>query len=360
MLEIQKFLRNVGTPEDLLTKYAIKHSRNKEFPNLVLFKYDQIDSPMSESICQEARGIILDETEHWNVVCWSFKKFFNLFEGNAAKIDLKTAKCLEKLDGSLIQMYWYGDKWNVATLGVADASGPVSNLLGDISFAELFWNTWKDLKYPIPHEKHICFAFELMTPFNRIICKYSNSRIALIGARDLISMEEQDPNHFVSKYGYEAPISYSMFSLEGVVEMAKKLDPLQNEGFVVIDGNYNRVKIKNPVYVSLAHLKEGMSQKRLVEIIRTNESEEFLSYFPEFKEEYKEIKEKYLSLVEMLEKEYSSYKDIHGQKEFALSVKDLPYSGVLFSLRGKKYNTVKEALAKMNIQKLMQLLGMKE
>ena len=99
MLKIQEFLINGGTIEQLTEQYGIKCGRSKEYPNLALFKYDQIESPMSEAIVQEARGIVLDENDNWRVVGRGFSKFFNHLEGNAAQIDWSTAKVQEKVDG---------------------------------------------------------------------------------------------------------------------------------------------------------------------------------------------------------------------------------------------------------------------
>lgn len=61
---------------------------------------------MKEPIVQECRGLILDEAEGWRVVCMPYKKFFNFGEDCCADIDWSTAKVQEKLDGSLISLYW--------------------------------------------------------------------------------------------------------------------------------------------------------------------------------------------------------------------------------------------------------------
>ena len=75
--EHQKYLRGGGKPEDLTAKYAIKVNRHPTFPNLTLFKYDQIDSPMGEPIVQESRGIILNEADNWNVSLYFKRRYFN-------------------------------------------------------------------------------------------------------------------------------------------------------------------------------------------------------------------------------------------------------------------------------------------
>jgi hypothetical protein len=66
------------------------------------------------------------------------------------------------------------------------------------------------------------------------------------------------------------------------------------EGFIVRDVNWNRLKIKSPQYVALSHLslkdKKGINGKYMLSIIRTNEGDEFLSYFPEHSTLYKLLK----------------------------------------------------------------------
>jgi len=59
---------------------------------------------------------------------------------------------------------------------------------------------------------------------------------------------------------------------------------------VVVDKYFNRVKVKSPLYVALNHLSQGVTTHgNIVEIIRKNEQDEFLSYFPEFHEVFKKI-----------------------------------------------------------------------
>lgn len=358
-LEIQKFLRAGNAPETLTEKYGIKIATHGRYPNLKLFKYSQIESPMGEPIVQEARGLILDAADNWKVICWSYRKFFNHGEGHAAKVDMSTAKVMDKLDGSLMQLYYYGGVWNVSSSGMPDAAGQVNTLLGETSFAELFWQTWKALGYKLPQDTSRCYAYEMMTQYNRIICVYGEPRIALHGVRDLDTLQELEPEPIAALHGWECVKSLRMNSLDDVIEMANRLDPMAEEGYVVVDANFNRIKLKNPQYVALSHIKEGMSLRRMVEIVRTNESEEFLAYFPEFEKLYREVREKYNALVVEIEAVYEEHKDIAVQKDFALAIKDKPYSGVLFGLRGKKCDNVRQALQETQPDKLAEMLGLR-
>src|SRR4051812_39544178 len=84
---LQAYLRAGGTPEELHAKYAIKCKKHGKYPNLLLFKYDQLESPFAEPLVRECRGIILDSEDNWRIVCRPFSKFFNAQESLAAPID---------------------------------------------------------------------------------------------------------------------------------------------------------------------------------------------------------------------------------------------------------------------------------
>ena len=58
-----------------------------------------------------------------------------------------------------------------------------------------------------------------------------------------------------------------------------------------------RIKIKSPQYVAIAHLRSGFSSRRMLEIVATNEGEEFLNYYPEWTDLYHHIRAKYDALA---------------------------------------------------------------
>lgn len=96
MLDIQKYLKKYGLNKTILD-FNLK---TKEYNHKILLKYDQLSSPklMSLPEMQDCRGIIL-EKDTWKLMSLAFRKFFNVDESNAAKIDWNTAEILEKIDG---------------------------------------------------------------------------------------------------------------------------------------------------------------------------------------------------------------------------------------------------------------------
>lgn len=76
--------------------------------------------------------------------------------------------------------------------------------------------------------------------------------------------------------------------------------PWSEEGYVVVDANFNRIKIKNPAYVAVHHLKGKTAEHNIITIVKSNEIEEFASTFPERKDELFRLKENYDLLIEKL------------------------------------------------------------
>ncbi len=348
--------------ESLETTYKIKSRRHQDYPNLVLLKYDMIESPMDERIVQECRGIILDEKDNWKVISRPYDKFFNIEEVRAAKIDWSTAKVWEKLDGSLFTMYWYDNQWMVASSGMPDALGNVANHPKMFTFHDLFWNTFANLyKLPDPSDKDKCFMFELMTPFNRVVVKHDRYRCVLHGARYIDGdMEEMLPQMHAEKYGWECVKSFPLQTVQDVQAAAAALNPLETEGFIVSDMNFNRVKVKSPAYVALHHMISGMSKRKLLEVMRLGEMPEVLSYYPEWAPTWELIDKKMSALVKEAEEYYSSIATIEKQKDFAARAKEFRHSGALFAIRSGKVKSIQEYFATMNLNTLENLLGLEE
>ena len=93
----------------------------------------------SDPIVQECRSLILEDGT-WNVVSMAFKRFFNPGEGTAAVIDWDTASAHQKMDGSLLQLFYYKDRWRCSTRGRLDGSGGLSDSSEFKTFGDLFWH----------------------------------------------------------------------------------------------------------------------------------------------------------------------------------------------------------------------------
>jgi RNA ligase len=355
-LLIQTYLESHSSAE-LESAYGIRAKPHTRFSNLIMLSYSQISSPMSEPIVQQCRGIILDQADNWRVVSYPFDKFFNYGEPNAAPIDWPSATVFEKLDGSLMTLYWYKGEWHVASSGTPDASGPAHE--SDITFADLFWETSKGLNYTLPENSNCCYMFELMTPRNRVIVQHQVPRLVLIGVRRLDTFEEVEIESIASANNWQCVACLPLSSLADCVSAASKLRGLDGEGFVVRDSEFRRIKVKCPQYVALSHMKDSLSPRAMLEVIRKGESEEFLNYFPEVRPAYEGVKLQFEAMCAQLLAEFNSAKGIESQRDFALAIKHSRCPSALFSVRNGKAKTIHEHFANATQAAVERAIGWK-
>lgn len=363
MCVLQHYLHNGGSLKELTAKYAIAVKQDVEYPNLYLFKYSQIDSPMGESIVQESRGIILDSANDWRIISRPFDKFFNAGEMHAAKIDWTKVIVQEKLDGSLMTLYYYDGNWRVSSSGNSSASGNINN--ANLTFADYFWEAFRKQNLRLPRSTFFCFMFELTGPLNRVVISHNEVKITLLGARSLITQEEILAHEVKYELRTDYPIVeyHSYSSLEEVIESFGGKSPLSHEGCIALSrddtGEIRRLKIKHPGYVAIHHAKDGFNERTFLEIVRTGETSEVVALYPEYLEIINKVRNQYEELVNELEFEYSIYKNIIKQKEFALAVKNSRLSSALFCLRSGKVKSIKVFIQSMNIDNLMEILKLR-
>ena len=293
-LEITEFIQANPDWEEKLAEppYCVKVKRDGCF---VLLKYDQIRSDFTIPLVRECRGIILDESENFCYVCVPFFKFGNLGESYVPDIDFSTARIQEKLDGSLIKLWFCKGKWHVSSNGEIDARNANINsalLTGgrQTNLYVLFYEAWEKTGIMLDDlDVNFTYMFELTSPHNRVIVRYSETTIRHIGTRNINTLLECEMD-----IGIPKPREFPFNTLEACIESAKQLS-YNEEGYVVVDKNYNRVKVKSPLYVTLSHIAQGVTTHgNIVEIIKRNEQSEFLTYFPE----YRDIFDKILNRIE--------------------------------------------------------------
>jgi T4 RnlA family RNA ligase len=351
MLHVQKYLK-YNSLDDLKNNFDIKYIIKDD---LVCLKYG-IKSPKHHPIVIECRGIILSLPDY-NIVCRPFDRFFNLYEGDDyKKFDWNSAIVMEKLDGSLIKVYHYNDKWYCGTSGTVDASGTVG-FENDKTFKELFeegiGGSVQDVFKYVPKEN--TYLFELTSPENRIVKRYNKTDVTLLAIRNTQTGKYELPStvpwadfKFVKQYHLKG-------SFDKVIDFVESMDQF-DEGCILYDYlNEVRIKVKNSAYVALHHLRGNeVTKKSITVLLLKGEMDEFLIYFPEDKDRINPYIDKYVKLLYDIMNAYEKYRDIEIQKDFALKVKDLPYSGILFQLR--KGKTIDKIFNVDNVNMIMKLI----
>ena len=358
MLNLQTFIHNNPNWRELITRppYCIKVS---EKGNLICFKYSQIDSDFSLEIVREARGLILED-KTWNIVCYPFKKFFNYGEAYADEIDWESARIFEKVDGSLIKAYYYNGKWRFGTNSIIDANDaelsapPYKTFMGLFNVAANVCGLDYDRLDP-----HYTYIFELRSPYNKVVVPYEDIRIIHIGTRNNITCEEEEVD-----IGIEKPKQYMLSSLDDCIAMAATFDFTQ-EGFVVVDKNYNRIKIKSEDYVRVHRLANNgsLTLERAIDLIRMNEIDEFLNYFPNYTFYINNIRNRLTAfrndILFNVNMALIGKMECKTRKDFAATAKTFPYPVIWFKVYDSIYFDVDKWIAELSTSKLAQYLEKK-
>jgi hypothetical protein len=345
-LNIQKLLRNDSDALNKIKALGIDYRIHPRFPNLIQFTYDQIESASNKAdlIVCESRGLILDSMQNWHVVSHGLNRFFNYGEVGSAEIDWKSAKIFEKVDGSMLVVYWYAGAWHVSTKGTPDANCNVGEF--DITFEKLFWKSFynqyriigKSIDNLIPGWTYV---FELTSKYNRIVTTQIDNEgfVTLLAIRNQAG-DEVDVNVWAEQFTVVK--QFNINTVDAVIEAAKNLDPLSQEGFVVVDKDFNRVKIKSPGYVMIHHLKDSINPRRLVDLIKIGERDECLVYFPDLELRYNGLQAKMVDTGMKADFWFLQVKNYNNtRKEFALKVQEIvpkPLWGAMFVMITKQVN----------------------
>lgn len=354
-LLIQKFCQENKNWEEILEKepYYIKIKKDNGY---VLFMYTLGLTDFSVPLCKECRGIILDELNNFKPVCVPFYKFFNFGEPYADEIDWDSAEVQEKVDGSLCKL-WYGRDGELvlSTNGTiyADKTECVNIYKNNLSFGDLIREAMPSSVSIPANATHM---FELTSKYNKILVEYeSEPRLTYLGSRKFDTLEEyQDP---CLKKFFKVPKLYKLKNLEEVKQVCAQITDLSEEGFVVVDKNFNRIKVKSPYYVAVAHTVTKVSSfNGVIKLLKNEEVDEILTYLP--KEEIKKVKEvqnNLTSIAKVISMVFYHYNKIEDQKEFALQVKNYPYNSLLFKKRKNPNIKIYNELLGMNDKKLKEL-----
>lgn len=293
MLKIQEFIKAHDNWEELLSNapYNLKISWDDDF---VLFKYSQIDSDFNEEICREARGLILDARDNFKVVRYAFKKFFNLDEGYADPIDWDTAVATEKIDGSIMSVWYARGEWHLSTNGKIDAFKAELAGVGPYkTFGELFESVLP-LSNFASCKHNFCFTFELVSPYNKVVIDYPETKVYILSIRNLNTFKEVDDLDMRDFSNYMAVERPQVYNLNNEADYRKVVEqmPEGHEGIVVRDAAGHRVKIKTLLYFQMHKAKNNgvITLERIVDLIRANDHHEFLSYFPEYTDIFEQVK----------------------------------------------------------------------
>ena len=272
----------------------------KETPDLYLLRYNKNSSNMDNDLVKQCRGIILEKNTN-RVVNYSFNaciSYPDLIESN--NNDFSRIMVEEAIDGIFVNLYYYDDKWNLATSHSFNTI-QIEAIYNSKSIYTLFREASADLDYTVLNKLY-CYSFIINHPDYRIVTKYNKPAIIHIYTTDLTTLKPV--NATINKITKPVQIEFSGYN-DMVIELNRL--PYDAAGFILTDNNYNICKITGNTYSSVKKLRgSGSIHTRLAELTRQpNLVAGFLNFYSEYTAAYENIK----NSIDILKHEiYTAYR----------------------------------------------------
>jgi len=358
-LNVQKYLREGNTLDQLEQEFSINYKLNDD-KKLVVLNYSQTDSSKTCALSSECRGLIL-ECNSWNIVSKAFYRFFNMGETSGdgknnidlnEGFDFTNCDFYEKRDGSLVQIFQYNNEWIIATRGAIDNNNyPINS---SKTFNELIIQGLKNTinnftgDVFVNLDKNFTYIFEICSPENRIVTNYDKTELTLLGARDIYNCEVGGRALYIlsENINIKLPKKFNFNNTKDVIKELNEKYPVDFEGVVCVGrgankyGDFQRVKLKKESYINLHRIVNKLNvDYNILNLIIKNEQDNAISKFPHYKENIKNIENKWNTHIKKIEDFENKFIDYDlNNKDFAISIKDVDtiYKPYLFAKYNKK------------------------
>lgn len=341
------YLRSGKTLDDLANELHIEINRHDTLP-LAILNYSQLDSPKDNEITRECRALCIN-TDEMTLVARSFYRFFNWGEmaHEMPLFNWSKARALEKVDGSLITLY-YWNGWRVNTRGSFANCGMFSTeWQANFHKMPMTWtweqgilralglNSLSELDGYL--DRSLAYACEFCSLWNKVVREYEQPCIYALSA--FRGEEEVGPQ--------DCPLfrkvkEFQLYSADDVTDYVNTQPEATWEGCVVMDDAGRRWKIKNRRYLSLHKMKGAngdalYNPSTLLPYILEGEGGELLAIYPEITDCFHQYKDKVDTAYTELESLWHMVKDEENQKDFAILIEgETKFTGLLFTARKNK------------------------
>lgn len=267
---------------------------------------------------QTQTKIIAKKIINFNSKRISGKNYKKIFRHGKVGFDIETTTHNYVINNhfvhnSLAIVYFdkFTDQWCMATRSVPEADLLMDN--GLYTFRTLFEKAVKETLNMEFSEftKHLSlthtYCFELTTPYNRVVVDYKTCSITLLALRNMNTLSEIDPVTDTISSILPVVQAHTYSTIEELVNWVSSLNPMEHEGVVVRDSNFNRIKVKSAAYVAYHKLNDklGSSERNCMKYILLEKDDDVISFLPP------EIGHNMSKLKEGLNKAIMTYDSVH-------------------------------------------------
>ena len=282
-----------------------------------------------------ARGLVV-ESNTGKIIGRPLKKFFN-FEEHYGPLPGGSYEIREKVDGSLIILFYYNNNWMFATKGSFVSEQSLE--------AKLIWNE----KYSdVELDKDYSYLFEVIYPNNRIVVDYGPRRdLVFLAKINTKTAEERFPYQDAVEYPFSVPEFYGLHSGKENPIALRLLEEPNKEGFVLrYHGSGLLLKLKFYEYLRLHKIMTGFTEKNIWESLMKGGRSELINILERVPDEFYQWADK---IANELEKKFAliehealvDFVNIPDgtRAEKAEYIKKTKHPHILFAMLDKKEHT---------------------
>lgn len=338
--------------------------------NLAMIYYDKESTVMSAPHVEYFRSVVWNKETN-TPVCAAPCRGRKFNDAVDRSVSVSTAAVVEEfIDGVMINMFWHGDDWQLATRTQLGAHCRYYS--SDTHFDELFWATFKDSGLITEAlDKGTCYSWVLQHPKERIVVAPAHgipriylvemSRIGADGLHTVLTVAESAPAAFKAFL----PARYSLASLEAVKEhvatWGRRLGH-QYQGVVIkqdtATGAAQRWKLRTNQYDEARYLRGNHANRsyRWLEIWAEGKLGKYLRIFPEEDADANALIARYKDVTQELHRRYI---EIYRDRRYPLGEAPHKFRKLLWELHqagsGTYFPKVREF---MNLQDTARKLWM--
>lgn len=236
----------------------------------------------------------------------------------------------EFIEGTMINCFYYKDKWMIATRWDIGAHSSFYQDL-NVTFRDMFIDAMMACNITFEMlDKKYSYSFVLQHPKNRIVVPFTKPNLFLIAKYEIIQQwraQEIICSETIADSKVRIPARYENTDVESWDDFVHPYSSINTPytilGVILKHPNGLRSKVRNPNYEKVKHLK-GNSPKiqfQYYNLYQQGRIKEFLFYYPEYKQDFWKFR---TELVQWTTALYMFYKNIYIKK--IADYKTIPYT----------------------------------
>ena len=335
LMNIPKLLNTLKENENIITK---------QIDNIHIAYYNKTNF---QEECRQLRSVIYDTTRILSISppkSMNYDIFQNTYPFTSSDIIVE-----DFIEGTMINLFWHNDQWSIST---KTTIGGNCSFFGVKKFKTMFDEASLVMNLDMTLlNKNQCYSFVLQHPENRIVTQFhkpilwlieayhidvDENQIQVLSTRDIIKYDCAFTNTKI-----RVPEIYYQFSSYKEVFEYIATKPYYMMGIVIRNTSTNeRTKIRNMNYEYVRQLRGNQPkiQFHFFVLLKQGRTNDFLTFYPEYKPQFKQFHQEYTKYIYNL---FLYYKSCYILKEYELKQYPVNYKTHMYKIHEIYKNVLK-------------------